>query len=42
MGGSFSAPNFGPIIKLITRMIQHQEFMEKYPLTDLEKKLFLH
>lgn len=42
MGGSFSTPNFGPIVKLVTKMIQHKEFLEMYPLSDLEKKMFLH
>jgi len=42
MGGSFNSPNFTPVIKLVTKMITHEELLEKYPLTDLEKKMFLH
>jgi hypothetical protein len=42
MGGSFSSPNFGPLIKLLTRMISHERLLQQYPLNDLEKKMFLH
>jgi hypothetical protein len=42
MGGSFSSPNFSPFIKLVTRMISDQELVAKYPLSDMEKKMFLH
>jgi hypothetical protein len=42
MGGSFSTPNFSPLIKLITKMITHERLTQLYPLSDLEKKMFLH
>jgi len=41
MGGSYSNPNFSSVIKLLTRMINDNELIEKYPLTDLDKKLLL-
>ena len=41
MGGAYSNPNFTSIMKLITRMINHTELIEKYPLQDLEKSLLL-
>lgn len=41
MGGSFSNPNFSALIKLLTRMINDDELIQKYPLNDLEKKMFL-
>ena len=42
MGGSFSSPNFSPLIKLITRMIKTQDMIEKYPLSEVEQQMFLH
>lgn len=42
MGGSFSSPNFGCLIKLVTTMITNERLMTEYPLNDMEKKLFLH
>jgi hypothetical protein len=42
MGGSFSTPNFTPIIRLVIKMVSHERLTQKYPLTDLEKKMFLH
>ena len=42
MGGSYSTVNFSPVIQIVTRMIQHEEFLAKYPLSDTEKKMFLH
>jgi len=42
MGGSYQSPNFSPLVKLITRMIHNEELINKYPLTDIEKKMFLH
>ena len=42
MGGSFSTVNFSPVTKIVTRMIQHEEFLAKYPLSDVEKRMFLH
>jgi len=42
MGGSFTQVNFGPIIRIVTKMIQHEELLAKYPLTEMEKKMFLH
>ena len=42
MGGSFSTPNFGYIIKLVTKMITNENLIAKYPLNDQEKKMLLH
>ena len=42
MGGSFSSPNFTPVIKIITQMIGHTDLLDKYPLSEVEQKLFLH
>jgi hypothetical protein len=41
MGGSFSNPNFASLIKLLTRMINDEVLLQKYPLNELEKKMFL-
>lgn len=40
--GGYNSPNFTPIVKLITKMISSPELIEKYPLSEMEKKLFLH
>jgi hypothetical protein len=42
MGGSFNSPNFAPLIKLVTKMITNEKLLAKYPLTETEKKMFLH
>jgi hypothetical protein len=42
MGGSYAAPNFSSLIKLITKMISTDELIEKYPLSENEKKMLLH
>ena len=42
MGGSFTSPNFTPLIRLITKMIANEQLMNTYPLTEVEKKMFLH
>lgn len=42
MGGSFTSPNFSPIIKLLVKMLTSHELTQKYPLTEIEKKMFLH
>jgi hypothetical protein len=42
MGGSYNQPNFSSITKLLTRMLTNQDFMDKYPLSDIGKKMFLH
>jgi len=42
MGGSYTTVNFSPVIQIVTRMIQHEEFLVKYPLSNTEKKMFLH
>jgi hypothetical protein len=42
MGGSYASPNFSSLIKLITKMISTEELIEKYPLSDNEKKMLLH
>ena len=34
MGGSFSSPNFGYVIKLVTKMITNENLIAKYPLND--------
>ena len=41
MGGSFSTPNFSAIIKLMTKMLQNQEMIAKYPLTEIEQQMFI-
>ena len=41
MGGTYQTPNFSAIIKLVTRMIMDEEMLEKFPLNELEKKMFL-
>jgi len=41
MGGSFSNPNFGSIIDLMTRMIS-SPLLEQYPLNEVEKQMLLH
>ena len=40
--GGYNSPNFTPITKLITRMISNPALLEKFPLSEMEKKLFLH
>lgn len=41
MGGSISSPNYSALIKILTKMIQNAPLLEKYPMTDIEKKMFL-
>jgi hypothetical protein len=41
MGGSFSSPNFTQIIKLLTKILTNTDLLAKYPLSDIEKKMFL-
>ncbi len=41
MGGSFNQPNFGPLIKLLIKILTNQKLLEEYPLNDIEKKMFL-
>jgi hypothetical protein len=41
MGGSYSNPNFSSVLKIIIRMINDTELLQKYPLTEMEKKLLL-
>ena len=41
MGGSFSSPNFGSIVKLVTKMIT-SPILEEYPLHDVEKQMLLY
>jgi hypothetical protein len=41
MGGSYSSPNFSSLIKLISRMINDEKLIQKYPLSDLEKNLLV-
>lgn len=41
MGGSFSSPNFTPFIKILTKILTNNELLTKYPLSDMEKKIFL-
>jgi len=40
--GGYNSPNFTPITKLITRMISNPALLERFPLSETEKKLFLH
>jgi len=42
MTGSFQQPNFSPLITMITAMITNEEFIKRYPLSEVEKKMFLH
>lgn len=42
MGGSYSSPNFSAVTRLITKMLTHHEFTQKYPISDLGRKMFLH
>ena len=42
MGSAFTTPNFSPLMKLLIKMITNTELLEKYPLKELEKKMFLH
>ena len=41
MGGYYS-PNFTPLVKILIRILTSPTLLEAYPLTDLEKKMFLH
>ncbi len=41
MGGSFTQPNFSALIKLLTSILTNESLIEKYPLSDIEKKMFL-
>mmetsp|Transcript_21979 Transcript_21979/g.16329 ORF Transcript_21979/g.16329 Transcript_21979/m.16329 type:complete len:221 (-) Transcript_21979:1266-1928(-) len=42
MGGSYSTPNFSPLIKVITRIITDEDgLLEKYPMNDVEKNMML-
>jgi hypothetical protein len=41
MGGSFNQPNFGPLIRLLIKILTNQKLLEEYPLNDIEKKMFL-
>jgi hypothetical protein len=42
MGGSYNQPNFSPVSRIMTQMLTHTDLMEKYPLSDIGKKMFLH
>jgi len=41
MGGSFSSPNFAPVIKILTKILTNTDLLSMYPLSDIEKKMFL-
>ena len=41
MGGSYSNPNFSALIKIMTRVITDENLMERFPMSELEKKMFL-
>lgn len=41
MGGSFSQPNFSSLIRLLTRILTDQTLLQKYPLNENERKMFL-
>jgi hypothetical protein len=40
--GGYNSPNFSPFIRLISTLISDTELLEKHPLNEIEKKLFLH
>jgi hypothetical protein len=41
MGGTFSSPNLTMVIKLLTKILTNNELITSYPLSDVEKKMFL-
>jgi hypothetical protein len=41
MGGSFTQPNFTPLIKLVSKIFTNEEIINKYPFSEVEKKMFL-
>lgn len=40
--GGYNAPNFTAFIKLITELVSNTDLIQRFPLSDVEKKLFLH
>lgn len=42
MGSTFNGPNFTPLIKLLTKVLTDSDIINKYPLNEVEKKMFLH
>lgn len=42
MGGSFTQPNFTPIVKLLSKIMTDPNLLARYPLNESEQKLFLH
>lgn len=40
--GGYISPNFTPFVKLITKMVSDPELLQRHPLSEQEKKLFLH
>ena len=42
MGGSFSSPNFTPLIRILTQIMSTEALLQKYPLNEVEKKMLLH
>ncbi len=40
--GGYYAPNFTPIVKILIKILTSPELLERYPLSELEKKMFLH
>ena len=41
MGGSFTQPNFTPLIKLVTKIFTSEEILARYPFSEIEQKMFL-
>jgi hypothetical protein len=42
MGSSYNGPNFTPLIRLLTKVFVDESFLIKYPLNEVEKRMFLH
>ena len=42
LGGPYTHPELGNVIKLMTAMITDQELLDKYPMADIEKEMILH
>lgn len=40
--GGYYAPNFTSLVKILIKILTSPEMLEKFPLTDMEKKMFLH
>jgi hypothetical protein len=42
MGSSFSGPNFTALTRIITKVLSDPSLLQKYPLSEVEKKMFMH